>query len=84
MSGDSARSAASSIRRVSVYICVCVYRLLYLRRTTEGDYNTLFNVSKQRHAVQLGERSHSGRSHDVLDVVDKKRDCFLLCFVQNI
>ena len=24
------------------------------------------------------------RSHDVLDVVDKKRDCVLVCFVQNI
>ena len=24
------------------------------------------------------------RSHDVPDVVDKKRDCFLVCFVQNI
>ena len=24
------------------------------------------------------------RSYDMLDVVDKKRDCFLLCFVQNI
>ena len=24
------------------------------------------------------------RYHDVPDVVDKKRDCFLVCFVQNI
>ena len=27
---------------------------------------------------------HSGRSGNVPDVVDKKRDCFLVCFVQNI
>ena len=39
--------------------------------------------TKTRHAAgkikALGERSR-----DVPDVADKKRDCFLVCFVQNI
>ena len=59
-------------------------RPLYLCWTTEGDYNTPFGVSEQRHATQPGNEGTQERSCDVPDVVDKKRDRFLVCFVQNI
>ena len=64
--------------------CMFYIRLLYLRQTTEGDHNTPFDVSAQKHTMQPGEWSHSGKVIQELDVVDKKRDCFLVCFVQNI
>ena len=35
--------------------CMFYIRLLCLRRTTEGDYNTPFDVSEQRHNMRLGE-----------------------------
>ena len=63
--------------------CMFYIRPLYLRWTTEGDYNTPFGVSEQRHAMRLGKEGTQERSRDVLDVVDKK-ECFLVCFVQNI
>ena len=51
---------------------------MYVRQTTEGDYNTPFDASEQRHAMWLGEWSHSGNvtSRDVPDVVDKKETAF--------
>ena len=36
-------------------------RVMYVRQTTEGDYITPFDVSKQRHAMRPGELSHSGK-----------------------
>ena len=58
--------------------CMFYIRLLYLCWTTEGDYNTW---TKTHHAA--GRMKFRKGQRDVLDVVDKK-ECFLLCFVQNI
>ena len=41
--------------------CMFYIRPLYLRRTTEGDYNTPFSVSEQRHAMRPGKWRHSGK-----------------------
>ena len=52
-------------------------RPLYWHCTTEGDYNTPFGVSKQRHAVQLKKNEGTReRSRDIPDVVNKKETAF--------
>ena len=53
-------------------------RPLYLRRTTEEDYNTPFGVSEQMLGTPC-RRKNGGtqeRSRDVPDVVDKKETAF--------
>ena len=55
-------------------------RLMYLRQTTEGYYNTSFDVSKQRH----GRMKSFRKGHVTCRMLSIKRDCFLVCFVQNI
>ena len=51
-------------------------RPLYWRHTTEGDYNTPFDISKQRHACGRENECMRERSRDVPDVVDKKETAF--------
>ena len=41
--------------------CMFYVKPLYWRRTTEGDYNTPFDVSEQRHAMRPGKWMHSGK-----------------------
>ena len=57
-------------------------RLMCLRQTTEGYYNTPFDVSKQRHAA--GRMKSFRKGHVTCRMLSIKRDCFLVCFVQNI
>ena len=64
--------------------CMFYIRSLSLRRTTEGDYNTPFGVSKQSHAMWLGKWRHPGKVMCHSGCCWSKRDCFLICFVQNI
>ena len=59
-------------------------RPLYRRRITEGDYNTPFDVSEQRHPMRPGKWMHSGKVTWRSGCCRWKRDCFLVCFVQNI
>ena len=64
--------------------CMFYIRPLSLRRTTEGDYSTPFGVSEQRHAMRLGKWRHPGKVTCRSGCCWSKRDCFLVCFVQNI
>ena len=62
--------------------CMFYIRPLYWRRTTEGDIQHTF-PNKDMPCGWENDGTQE-RSCDVPDVVDKKRDCFLVCFVQNI
>ena len=64
--------------------CMFYIRPLYLHCTTEEDYNTPFGVSKQRHAMQPGKWMHSGKVTWCSGCCREKKDCLLVCFVQNI
>ena len=64
--------------------CMFYIRPLYLHRTTEEDYNTPFGVSEQRHAMRPGKWRHSGKVTWRSGCCRQKRDCSLVCFVQNI
>ena len=57
-------------------------RFMYVRRTTEGDYNTPFDVSEQRHANAAGRMKALWHVTCRMLLIKKRR--FRVCFVQNI
>ena len=64
--------------------CMFYIRPLYLHRIAEGDYNTPFGVSEQSLAMWPGKWRHSGKVTCRSGCCWSKRDCSLVCFVQNI
>ena len=64
--------------------CMFYIRPLYRRHTTEGDYNTPFGVSKQRHAMRPGKWRHSGKDTWRSGCCRLKKRLLSCFFVQNI
>ena len=68
--------------------CMFYIRPLYRRRTTEGDYNTSFRCFRTKSwggAMRPGKWIAFGKGHVTFRMLSiSKRDCFLVCFVQNI